>query len=511
MVTFAVDDVTPAGSRLPERPLGELFPDALAVGGDPLLPVLAPDGVHPLLSAVARAFADHRPLVLSPDAVWLTIAHGVAQHIRLHAGELRPQLVQHAGRKRLSVTLFEVPSDAAGWADATESLAKLLAAEVGDAELFDCDFSTSTDVDRAAGRIVRLDAYSPYFAYWLIAVCGIPSVTVTGTVEDWQRIRARVDALEGFGLRQWCRSLAPIADEFVRAAAGAPDLDFWRRIYNPVDAYGGKFITGWITRCYPYLRGTALDEPNPMLQLPIGEPRNVTVGARGFYHGPGLTSTSVPATLSRVIVNINDRVGGDNRAVALHGGLVGVAQDPDGALRPVAGWYVAPAAVELDDVIDRMEREHETTPPGDPCEQGPAEVLRLSARLGTASLFGGRWRLPPVGERRFVDTGNWDVVIDTLFELSDGRTIASAVNSATMSTHWVLCRLAHIEVGEGYAPRAHLLDDPADVPVLGTSLAMLLDAALDAGGDVAHLETGRLDRLLAAAAADRSTDRDRQG
>jgi hypothetical protein len=40
-----------------------------------------------------------------------------------------------------------------------------------------------------------------------------------------------------------------------------------------------------------------------------------------------------------------------------------------------------------------------------------------------------------------------------------------------------------------------LLDEAADVPVLGTSLALLLDAALDSGGDVAHLETGRLDQL----------------
>ncbi|GGM87432.1 DUF4419 domain-containing protein [Dactylosporangium sucinum] len=49
-------------------------PSAGAIGGDPDRPVLAPDGVHPLFGAVARAFADHRPLVLSPDAVWLTIA-----------------------------------------------------------------------------------------------------------------------------------------------------------------------------------------------------------------------------------------------------------------------------------------------------------------------------------------------------------------------------------------------------------------------------------------------------
>ena len=103
MVTFGVDDVLPAAEALPTEPLGDVFADVLAVGGDPELRILPPDGVHPLLGAVGRAFADHRPLVLSPDAVWLTIAQGVAQHIRLHAEELRPLLVNHTGRKRLEV------------------------------------------------------------------------------------------------------------------------------------------------------------------------------------------------------------------------------------------------------------------------------------------------------------------------------------------------------------------------------------------------------------------------
>lgn len=90
LVTFGVDDVTPAAQALPTRPLRELYPQALAVGGDPGLPVLPPDGVHPLLGAIGKAFAQHRSIVLSPDAVWLTIAQGVAQHIRLHAEQLRP-------------------------------------------------------------------------------------------------------------------------------------------------------------------------------------------------------------------------------------------------------------------------------------------------------------------------------------------------------------------------------------------------------------------------------------
>jgi hypothetical protein len=65
---FAVDDVTPAARALPVRPLSELVTGTLALGGDPARPMIEPDGLHPLLGAVGRAFADHRPLVLSPDA-----------------------------------------------------------------------------------------------------------------------------------------------------------------------------------------------------------------------------------------------------------------------------------------------------------------------------------------------------------------------------------------------------------------------------------------------------------
>lgn len=203
MTTFPVDDVVPAAEALPTVPLGDLFPEAMVFGGDPALPVLQPDGVHPLLSAVGRAFADHRSLVLSPDAVWLTTLQGFAQHVRLHAEELRPLLVSHAGKKRLWVEINgPMSQDAGAWHSLAERFAKLLSSEVDgvDPLAFECDFSTSTDVERTAGRIVLLDAYSPYFALHLTFVCGIPSITLTGTVEDWRKIRERVDTLAAFGL-----------------------------------------------------------------------------------------------------------------------------------------------------------------------------------------------------------------------------------------------------------------------------------------------------------------------
>ncbi|MEV5763657.1 hypothetical protein AB0L34_03630 [Micromonospora sp. NPDC052213] len=67
----------------------------------------------------------------------------------------------------------------------------------------------------------------------------------------------------------------------------------------------------------------------------------------------------------------------------------------------------------------------------------------------------------------------------------------------TQSTHWVLCRIEEVAAtrSDEFDDRLRLVDDPADVPVYGTSLARLLDAALDSDGDTTHLETGRLDQL----------------
>jgi hypothetical protein len=44
---------------------------------------------HPLLEAVHVAFSQHRPLSLSPDAIWLVIAQGFGHHVAENAEILR--------------------------------------------------------------------------------------------------------------------------------------------------------------------------------------------------------------------------------------------------------------------------------------------------------------------------------------------------------------------------------------------------------------------------------------
>ena len=45
-----------------------------------------------------KAYAEHRPLVLSPDMVWLIISQGFANYANEHAEMLRDKLVSHEGK-----------------------------------------------------------------------------------------------------------------------------------------------------------------------------------------------------------------------------------------------------------------------------------------------------------------------------------------------------------------------------------------------------------------------------
>lgn len=518
MTRFEVDKVKPAGARLPTSPRGSRHPGALAIGGDPTQPVIDHGGTHPLLAAVGLAFAQHRPLVLSPDAVWLTIAQGVAQHVRLNAAALRDRLVRHQGEQRLTLETGAMPTDAAGWANVVAGLRGLVAEQIGEgrARLFECDFSTSTDVDLLASQIVLLDAYAPYFSYWMVAICGIPAITLTGTPEDWRRIRARVDVIAELDLGFWCASLVPILDQFVRASEGDEDVGFWRRIYNPQDAYGGEIITGWITRLYPYVKfGNALDTKNPMLALPIDEPKRRTTLFKRRYEGPGLRSDAVPATVSRVTVHVVDLAAGTQRDVEFLAGVTAVTQDADGALRPIAGWHLSPASPQIVDLAARILRDHHGVPAhtGDARDphEGPAEVAALFRQLDSADLFEGEraWRLrsPPEHHPVEIERGG-QFLIQRIADLPGGRSlcVASKVDEGTV--HWLVCRI------EPQAPpspvelehrltlrRCRALDLPAEIRVLRGSLADILDAALRANGDIDHLEIGRFDELLRPRAA----------
>jgi len=222
--------------------------------------------LHPLIDAIHVAFGQHRPLSLSPDAIWLTIAQGFGHHVKEHAETLRGRLVAHQGKRKLTAAVTDL--EPASFENAIADFCSQIRAATDPAihDTLICDFSTTTPAIRAASEIAMMDTYSSYFTYEVGCVCGIPRVTLEGTSEDWRRIRERVEVLATFGLELWVSRLRLILDEFVLTSEGHPTLEFWQAIYKPKKAYFATLATGWITDLFPYLGDTLPRSPNYTLE-----------------------------------------------------------------------------------------------------------------------------------------------------------------------------------------------------------------------------------------------------
>jgi hypothetical protein len=384
-VTFTVDKVSPATKLLVECRTHEAV---MALLGTPVESCYDYHGtmikdVHyqPLLAAVYTAFSQHRPLMLTPDSVWITIAQGVAHHMALHGEGLRSRFVSHQGKLDL---VFQCRGWVEGtpenpWPEAFASWANQIRDHVG-SEVHDslvCDFSTTGPVERAASQIVMMDVFERYFHYVLLCICGIPTVTLEGTPADWQRLADKAARLRKFDLDWWLEHLLPICNQFVRASSGDVDQAHWRSICKLREEYGGEVINGWVAKLFPYLREFT-DGPctrrNPI-----------------FETGQGFQTSFAPPGLSRAPFTWRNALTGRERQMEAIGGLLGVTQDPQTlALRPKVGWAVREAE-KMDVLLRRLDCEHRTVP-GTGRAKGPtylpADLAKFYHHKDGAELFG---------------------------------------------------------------------------------------------------------------------------
>lgn len=317
--------------------------------------LVADVGFHPVVAAIHLAFHDHRPLVLSPDILWLLVAQGFANHVNANAEELRSRVVRHTGKATLVVRRddFIKGSPENPWPEMFEELTGQIREHIGEAthSLLLPAFSTTGVVERAAAQVVLFDAMQSFFSYEFRTLCGIPQVILEGTVDDWKELAERTRNLDNFGLKWWTGVLRPILDEFITATQGKVNRRFWQSIYKDNRGSGGPYTTGWITAFFPYLKdsrtGLATDK-NPWfarggkeLQEMIYPPRDDSSRFR-----PGPTTDAFPSGLARApfLWKYLDL----SYEMELLGGFLGVRQDATTLrLRPEIGWAVREAAVSL--------------------------------------------------------------------------------------------------------------------------------------------------------------------
>lgn len=303
---------------------------------------------HPLAEAACSAFYRHYPLILTPDAVWFTLAQGLAQHVALNTERLRNRFVRHEGKLKLSVMRPDFqfgPDDP--WPEVFAEFSTQIAAHTGLLyRLVVADFTTTGPVERAASEVLLMDTVQGYFEYELMGGCGIPTVMLHGTVADWRSVRSRAQMFAEYELQDWTSVLMPVLDQFVNAAEGRIDREFWRSFFRYESGSGPAELTGWINVLFPFLREGAASEqlvPSPYIsQWQAAWQTAESRSKREFYFEPrGPALELFPSGLAGAPVKAKFLDGRADQDIRFVAGLFGVGQDPATlALNPEFGWAV---------------------------------------------------------------------------------------------------------------------------------------------------------------------------
>lgn len=189
---------------------------------------------NPFFSGMVKAFADHQPISLSPDVIWMLISQAFSHDVNADPEKFRDKLVGFDGKIDLIVqSQYPLHHPDFDWTATIDGFARQIDDNTQNdvAKLIVADFSTTDAVERLASEIVLMETTKSFFEFLIMyAGCGIPSITLTGTVDDWQAIVDKTARLQELGAGRWVKDLKPILEEFVQAAQGKPDQAFWKDI-----------------------------------------------------------------------------------------------------------------------------------------------------------------------------------------------------------------------------------------------------------------------------------------
>ncbi|CAB4410850.1 unnamed protein product [Rhizophagus irregularis] len=296
---------------------------------------------HGFAAAILHAYSNHQHLRLTPDDIWLTIAQGVSHHINYNAEKFRSRFVDHEGKKQISVYVGDIlysenTSLKGDWPEVVNRLVvktDQAVEKIDIKSLLECDFTTTTKTSLTASRIVLLDMVKAYFTYKLRTRCGIPKVTLEGTLEDWIKLQEKVIQLRQLDLDMdfWLDRLDPVIWKLVETYKGEVDQEFWATIASR-QRFGSGFsgdISGWMAAFYPYTKNGTKIGHNSLVpsSIPSG---NVAV--------PFTTDTELKLKF------VAGFLGAQQNAFENSNELV---------VSPIIGWFI------IDDIITADEKDDE--------------------------------------------------------------------------------------------------------------------------------------------------------
>ena len=291
---------------------------------------------------LVEAYMHHHSVVLSPDIIWTMISQGFCQFVNEKPETFRSLLVNHQGKKLLIVHIpksDDVHSPSFNWDVVFDDFDRQIGANTKGnlADVMRADFSTTGKTERIASQITLMSTVKAYFDYLvIIGVCGIPSITIEGTPDDWRKVLDKTRQLRAYGIEDWVEELEPILEEFVAASKGNPNVRFWQDIVKreKIDEITKRIcvgkeeptkVDGWFLKLMPF-------------------DKNGRTPESVYYDTQDMKPNVVSAPF---VCKIIGEVG--EHRMSMHAGLVGVDVDGEAnTMRPRIGWMVCERNAESD-------------------------------------------------------------------------------------------------------------------------------------------------------------------
>ncbi|KAH8899769.1 hypothetical protein GQ53DRAFT_801383 [Thozetella sp. PMI_491] len=214
-----------------------------------------------------QAWGEHLHLVIRPEEIWFTILVQMNFYMNSHAEQLRDVFVNHQGQEVIYV-------EDVTWEGVLSHFDEEIQARVKTPWLLDWirpGFTTTTKNDLMTANILMMGLTKAYFRFEGGIICGLPSVTLLGSQEDWEALLAKLDHLPDFGTdpAAYKTRLRPILSRMVNSFK-EPDSpatrQFWNQIVSASQSHicGAPpfYVSGWITGFYfwdtegnPWARG----------------------------------------------------------------------------------------------------------------------------------------------------------------------------------------------------------------------------------------------------------------
>ena len=275
--------------------------------------------LHPLIQSACIAYAEHVPLVLAPDDIWFVIL----QNLRLIQEEQSncESFVMHKEKKILSIDVSDYIYEGREFYEHVimEYRDRMMSdIKKKYKELIEFDFTTSTKKEKICGQILFMNIVKDLYGFEMVGPCGIPSITLLGTISDWEKISKRVKLLEHFGYPKKCvDSIIGMVENIVSVLNGNKcNMTYWKRFFDYGDGCGGKFVNGHILSLFPYISTDEIKDGIRETQL-----RRLTNTTNFCY--------------------IDCKFGTAKFKLKLNSGFVGCIQDKSSlAVRPNMEWFV---------------------------------------------------------------------------------------------------------------------------------------------------------------------------